>query len=781
MHDNPLRLPFINVSRNAGTDDACVKRFLGFDVEEKTATGIVRECGSRRVGCVLYDIWGSIILQTPRNIEVDRECSAVVYAGHIYPVDDAEEPRLPMLPLYKYSSPTVMYEGFKDTHSVWFQHGSMYYFGQPVDEELDPDKEPHPGTYVPDDVALEEWMTPLFRAVPVCDGFDPDTLKTLKAATQSLYICNHEQVQPDTKLFGIDLNKCYYNTLLDLAYNRNLWTTDVFRTWEMCDADIDIETHAWYAVQSSLERYGFRNQVVSGEIIELFHKYGIMVAPYAILKFRPLSSLTCEAIIDILNEWKDDPIKQKKFALVSGMFGKIRNTCTYWFETSGCGPEERKYYTDEYGFHDAGTLMHRTVDQLNTMNRFHIHAAIVMGANARILRAMLAVLDRTGKLPVHVKTDSLMYRELDLTTPFVRACVRLADSLSDIFIRGGWKLQRATGLTPTESHYAPVSVSGIGMPTAFENKTFYGAPGTGKTYTIVNSVDYDLAVCFSNKGARRVNGSTIHSAFQIWTDEGRPTLDHLRNKTIFVDEAHCVGRRLWGMFMMAYLFVGTRFVFSLDINQLSPVGEDPIELIPFFGKIEKMTIDYRNDLDLQHARIQVLNGMFIPWCVYGDYNQGMYTEINIAYTNRTCEFVNQLIFNQWLGLELGDDGRYMAKRTTRELGWMKNEFFDRRGEYMHSHSSDLAVFVPREDVRKHFDLAYCTTIHKQIGETITKPFTIWEWDHPQMVADKRVQYTAITRGVRLGDITFRADPGIDIRADKRDKYLTTAVSAALSS
>jgi len=128
---------------------------------------------------------------------------------------------------------------------------------------------------------------------------------------------------------------------------------------------------------------------------------------------------------------------------------------------------------------------------------------------------------------------------------------------------------------------------------------------------------------------------------------------------------------------------------------------------------------------------------------------------NIAYTNVTCDEVNEFVALKH-GLAFGKEGLYIAKGRHKVHGWMKNEFFDRRGKYMHSRNTDLIVFVDDAMVKRFFRWGYCTTIHKRIGETFDETFAIWDWRHPLM--DRHIRYTALTRGKDLKDIVFTTRP-----------------------
>lgn len=743
MKDNPLRLPFSNVLLNRGQDDLCVLRFLkmigftGSTVHDRTAQGIINWCEGNEVECRLYDVWGGIILQTRRTLMTpkDQKLSGVVYAGHLYPIEDAGIPTLLEEPTHQYDTIPAVQEIFNNNHSMWFQRGTSYHIGMHSDDRSEC---PVAGKYVQTGGCFEPWMEEWFKKIPVGCGWDPDVMRTIKQATQALLYSK----KTTEEVVAYDMTKCYYNVLLKMARDRRLWETDIFCQWQPIDSHqqplwISIDDLCWYRTTTNLSQFGIRANIISGRLVALFKKHAVQLELTHFVRFKPLGRKVSKTIVDVLTSWADDPERQKSYALLNGMMGRIRRVNTWWFEVSGCSALERQHYSDVYGFHDAGALMHVTHDNLIVLNRFHIHAAVVMGANEEVVKCILETHQRYQTMPVRIRVDSVTYIKSHLVALFQPG-----------FNRYGWHDEPVVG--PIETQQLSYTTICVDDPIVYQNRTWTGAPGTGKTYTIIKDTVYDIAVCFSNKGARRINGSTIHSALQLWNDHGMPMVERLRGLVVFVDEAQCVNRRIWGMFMHAYLTVGTRFIFSLDLRQLPPVGEEPISFHPFHGVVTTLTIDYRNDVALQEAREAVWAGTFkpniIPKSLLDHYNL-----VNIAYINETCETVNEEVAEDQ-EMPFGKDGLYITKTKNKLHGWEKNDFFARRGNMMKQREGRLVVFVQEHEMEKWFEPAYCTTIHKQIGETIYVPFTIWDWNHPNM--NKHIMYTAITRGVRLQDISF---------------------------
>ncbi len=761
LANEPVRLPFTNVLLNSGDNDSCVDRFLGLALgpEERTPIGIIRICERRQIPCKLYDVWGGVWFRTPRDMAVPDDrvpLSAVVYAGHIYPTTDGGPPMLISRPIHTHEDATneLMFRAEQTQNALYFQRGQAHYIATPQDARDLSSME----NFVPDgvhvgDPAMKEWMDDLIRAVPRF-GWDFDTLRILKEALHAL----HKDTIPTNAYHaytGIDMDKCYYNCLKSLAKDRRLWTTSVFCRWQPVTPDEhDTLIPVWnelYLLSAEsavhLEQYGIRSNLVTAGMLSMLRRVRNQRYPNghvlrATHRLRTISNANmCKDIDEELAKWEDHLDWQKEYAVVNGIFGRISNVMAYWFSVNGCTTGELQHYAERYGFQVyGGELMNRTSDDVVIRNRFHIHAAVVLEANEQVLRIMLENQTALGILPSKIKVDSLIY-------PTVAATMR-----PGLRTPPGWHVTVPTPPAIPVTVMPQRLVNPSMLPdTMYENCTYIGPPGTGKTHAALRR-SFDIAVCYSNKGARRVGGHTIHSAFMVWDEDGWPSFERVKDAVVFVDEAQCVSRKLWAMFYEAYLLHNTRFIFAMDLDQLPPVNEPRVQITPFHGEIIHMTTDYRNDDGLQSMRALVLDGLFRPMITR---HTDHYTRVNIAYFNRTCKRVNELLLEQE-GRSHGDDGiPYIAKNTSKRHGWMKNEMFRRtNGVMISTMREDFRVEeLDKEAVVQHFHVAYCTTIHKQIGETIVEPFTIWDACHP--LFDKPLMYTAVTRAMSCDQITFR--------------------------
>jgi len=86
----------------------------------------------------------------------------------------------------------------------------------------------------------------------------------------------------------------------------------------------------------------------------------------------------------------------------------------------------------------------------------------------------------------------------------------------------------------------------------------------------------------------------------------------------------------------------------------------------------------------------------------------------------------------------------LAVKTTKKLGLFKGDTFvvsKLEPLTLKDTLSKEKIEISKEIFKSHFYVNYATTCHRIQGETITEPFTIWEWEK----MDSRYKYTAISR------------------------------------
>lgn len=338
--------------------------------------------------------------------------------------------------------------------------------------------------------------------------------------------------------------------------------------------------------------------------------------------------------------------------------------------------------------------------------------------------------------------------------------------------------------------------------------------GFGKTWMAMKVAERHpdaILLAPTHKASNNLNGCTVHS-FVGATGDTIPVrskrlckiLQHLPpNTPMLVDEAFMLGEFMWHCLdMVAHMRPDLVWYFFGDPGQLGPV-EPGLEY------------DYRNHPTLKmlagHQRVMLKvpyrcdeQLMEISDRVYKDgrgfdMRQHFGTtdtpgECNLAATNIVTFWVNKQCMLQrkpgdalciladphddrtqevWLyrdlpliscqttkhkKVKLSEDATYMDRlragidmrnNELHDVIEVKERIFRTRSRY---DGKERTWKVAR--FHEFFRVAYCITVHRAQGDTILLDFTIWE--HEKM--SKRMQYTAITRAKRKGQITLGEVP-----------------------
>lgn len=757
--NNPLRIPYINTELNAGNDENCIERAIGFKPVDKSINGIIETAKQNNFSVKVFDILGGVIAEHGEKAPFGGK-TLIMYNNHAYPVKGEKPVLVEEKETYNHKELNV-YDKLKNDCHMLFVKNNKYYT---VDSILQHER------------AVKPWMTDLMNIFPK-SSFEKETMKTITSASRSLLMnsLTNNSDEDETMYQTLDMKKCYFNIFTEILRTNTMIQTNIFTKWKPYNNN-DIKDNCAYRITNEdvltlndniLSKMGFQTNILIGSIVKLLQKNGINLRISDYIEFDIMSEKAQNKGYAFMKKISDDKVK-KEYAICNGAMGITESNQSTMIEIHN--DNEAQYYEDKYGFKKYGKSLSKSEHVDIVVNHLNIHFYVIQMANYAVLKKMFEIKKETGAEPVKIKVDSLSYYgDPDCTFDLSK------------YENKFWKIETFKFVI-NQTSFSPITVAG-GRNPHYLNKTFLGAPGSGKTHHVTNNLDFDLAVCYSNKGARRINGKTIHSAFNIWGDDGTPDLWHLKNKVIFVDEAQCVNRKIWGIFAQAYEH-GARFIFAMDLNQLTPVGEPEIEISDIHGEITEFKKDWRNDKALIEAREQVLADTFEPTVA----KKGTkLTKTNIAFTNKTCRKVNKKIAKK-LNLSFGDDGgTYIALETNKELGIMKSEILKKKNSKFILPNGDKVIipekfykFTPKEHLckicdasfktksgldnhntkGKHttkwkplIDWGYCTTIHKQIGETITEDFTIWDVNHPRF--GKKLLYTAITRGKKLSQIIFR--------------------------
>lgn len=781
--DKPYLLPFINVDQNAGVDDKCVDRFLGVDLdatpEYRTVDGMARWAQENGVGLQLFDMVRGLMVSVDAPGPVSLR--GVVYEQHVYPIVRGRRPMM--------------------SH----QFTGAYESNQDLAEQMAAVSEPmvimtiNKNVYVgptgivkPGRVVTEKWMFDLMRHLPRSAGWDPDEMLPLKRSAVALMyqapeFSDERNYKPD-EYRAYDMEKCYWWILRDLliAWGDRICCPTLYTRWRPSPSDLrhdELDPLTFYKISGDVSRYGVRTDILLGMAVRRLMLMGADVQIHAQLQMniadgtgaRPMPRKDRDAAIKALDELDD--VQRKAVSILVGTMGRMDMTEVHSFPLTD--ERERLYYEKTYDAELAVDEVHVSLPKLSLFNRLHWHVLVVQYATAVMLDAMHLVQAKTGALPRRVVTDSLTYHLHDLRTPFV---TDPEERLTEAFAHLG-TLQRFPNLRPEAPparalHAMSNSVIEIPIRTTYkdaprcENVTFIGPPGTGKTTKAMADYKFDRKLCYSNKGARRIGGSTIHSVLKLSFGNDQPALHELSNQLVFVDEFQAASRELHAFLYAAYRLVDARFVFAMDPDQLPPVGENSYKLMmrddphPFFGEIKRHTVDYRNDAELIDARTKLMAypPAFFPTLISFSEALRAFDPVNdtaVCFLNATRFMVNDRS-SQRAGIRYGDPrGKYISLNNDPSSGLANSETVyavevnnEGHGKWRGDYAGSFVVGKRRRIVRNLIDWAFCTTTHKMIGETVTTDdahkFYIFDWDR----MDLSVQYTALTRATRLQDIYF---------------------------
>jgi len=180
----------------------------------------------------------------------------------------------------------------------------------------------------------------------------------------------------------------------------------------------------------------------------------------------------------------------------------------------------------------------------------------------------------------------------------------------------------------------------------------FGAPGTGKTYTIKNDKEYDFDIgmtwtnlCLNNMRDENHKYITLSKGFKLFKCENSKygniyeSMKQMRNKSIWIDEYSFLQRKIYN-YINILSKVAKRIILSGDINQVGAQESNTLlkdvkldfsnEYFQIIfgvkreknilrivdtdrqdnGKIKEMTIDYRNTERLRRFRDHILDGEY---------------------------------------------------------------------------------------------------------------------------------------------------------------------------
>jgi hypothetical protein len=319
-----------------------------------------------------------------------------------------------------------------------------------------------------------------------------------------------------------------------------------------------------------------------------------------------------------------------------------------------------------------------------------------------------------------------------------------------------------------------------------------------------------LKSAFTNKACLLIKGKTLHKTLKI-DNYGRMPIktlinlrDNIKPDYIFVDEISMIPKNLWKCLCEVKKFVGCKFVLIGDKRQCEPVEAKPYNY--FNHSCMKYLADYNCiELNVMHRYDKQL------WDLLEDVmkiDTSIFTKQlckkSICYTNKTRKQINEYFMiknkgnnnmflpyfkntkkeaqfhtpdynllgineennndvdyqqNVWIYEKLPvisrrtiDEGDVMVSNESfyvksfnkDEITLISKRFDEDDNEYEHK------VILTTNDFHEYCLVNYCSTVHKNQGDTITEDFTILEWD----IMDVKLRYTALSRAKNVKQVNI---------------------------
>lgn len=319
-----------------------------------------------------------------------------------------------------------------------------------------------------------------------------------------------------------------------------------------------------------------------------------------------------------------------------------------------------------------------------------------------------------------------------------------------------------------------------------------------------------VKLAFTNKASMNMNGTTIHKFLKINKD-GKFKLSWLksfRNQSLLfiIDEISMIGAFLWRRLVELKRYLGNSayFLLSGDYRQAPPVEEEEynyfdssaVKYLSNCNRVE-FTERKRYDLDLWNFAEDVYERDVTNLSLVKRANRDdlifLSQTANICYYNKTRKYMNDRI-NTYVAqtkiekvlvkYEHSEDSPITKEKALQQdaiiyaglpvmaiktnskkqtkgtlLRCVNNESFiveeigdtiilsatrinEEGEEYKHSITIDIKEF------HELFIMKYCSTTHKQQGDTIDKDIVIFDYN----CMSKNLKYTAVTRAKKLSQI-----------------------------
>ena len=309
-----------------------------------------------------------------------------------------------------------------------------------------------------------------------------------------------------------------------------------------------------------------------------------------------------------------------------------------------------------------------------------------------------------------------------------------------------------------------------------------GRAGTGKS-RLVNEIRAVLDaqkkayMGFSptNKGARIIGGSTIHSVYYKFKNNRKVLFGMLEKiEYIFIDEVSMMELEFYNLFcLIKRAFPFMKFIIAGDFGQLPPVDDKwngDYENCPALhmlcrGNRIKLTQCRRSD----DALFQLCAN--VESIIKHDFKPTTKTYLNIAFTHKTrirvnrermerynSEFSSETVFVPKVGLNPKSQDVYLkpgmpivCHTTNKKLRILNAQTFtidSVTSESLVLRSGEDTFQINTKDFHKFYYLGFCLTIHASQGESFADKYTIYDWYQ----LEPKAKYVAMSRGTNIQNI-----------------------------
>lgn len=313
-----------------------------------------------------------------------------------------------------------------------------------------------------------------------------------------------------------------------------------------------------------------------------------------------------------------------------------------------------------------------------------------------------------------------------------------------------------------------------------------GRAGTAKT-TMVNYIKDELinkGIKFAgfsptNKGARLIQGETIHSFYHKFSQNKNALFGLLKSiEYIFIDEVSMMLEKFYHLFIcVKSVFPHIKFIISGDYGQLPPVCDS------WIGDYENSAGLYNlcdgNKLELTKCRRS--DDILFNLCKTLDVDNIIHNKpfkpsyLNLAYRHSTRKRVNKECMERYIKqnkcntilikenpnnpnsqeIKLGIGMPVICFKTNKKYNILNSEKFlvkeiNENEIIINDNVKDIKILI--KDFNKYLYLGFCITIHASQGETFTTPYNIYDWNFTYMC--NKAKYVALSRATDIKNINI---------------------------